>query len=210
MEAISLSNKSNSELVHFALEKGSPYFVKIIQYLDACKILNLEEHDILANFSLYLLEKNARPVRNWENRSSFPTYMVKVFKNWIYREIKKERRYRQVKEAYSREKELFIDHRSNPEENYIYFENQERIMTTSLSCLKTMTAEDRILVYAIFHEGKKIKEIADDLNINLSTIYYRYYRILSHLRTCFANEGYGQNKKNTAETLQTLPDLMPV
>lgn len=181
---------SLEEAVVCTMEQGIIYFLKLIRMHDAQVRMKMEEEDILSEFRLFLLEKKGKPIYAYEGKegAKFTTYITVVFKFWLYRALQKvEKRTNEVEAPeYS---ESWQDYREAHEDSFLKAEEDSRILESLRECIQALQEKSKNLVKKVLYDNMSMKDIAEEENLRLSTLYTRYYTVLKILKDCLGQKG---------------------
>ena len=169
-DEISKFYKDNKLEIEKVIEKYTAYTYSIIK-TRVTKIRKEDAEEIISDVFLAL----------WNNRNKLNLYISGITKNLIYKKLRNIKKDENITEY---------------DENLINFENLELKIEESekkqiiLNELENMSLEDKDIFIYYYYYSRKIKEIAQILNISESKTKVKLNRIRKKMRQALERKGY--------------------
>lgn len=167
-------NKLNIEQI---ISDYSGYVYTIIKNISNQEF-NQEDIEEMISDTFFVLWKNAYKI---DRNDKISSYLSGVISNII----KKQKRKMKVEFNIEDYKNILHEHNKVDE----IYENKNKIQMIE-KVLKNMKKEDNDIFESFYYAGKKIKEIAKELNITEFKVKTRLYRIRKKIKQSLEKEGY--------------------
>lgn len=185
--------------VAHTLEQTGELFLHHMRLRKVSEVLAMDERDILADFALFLLAKEARPIYAYQGKAKFEVYMLVIFRNWLsdYIKRKKSESRRQVATSISEQERKEWEAKDNPAVRYIEQETEGRKMELVMflfECMGHLGRKWERYIWDIFNKKLTIKEAAIQENKSYGSFYYSVKQNLERLRHCLEKQGVSQKE----------------
>lgn len=173
--------KNNELNLEQIINDYSGYVYTIIKNISNQNFTQEDIEEIIAD-TFFVLWKNAYKISENDKISS---YLSGVINNTI------KKKKREIKANLNIEDYENILQEQNQVDNI--YENQNKIKIME-KALENMTKEDNDIFELFYYSGKKVKEIAKQLNITEFKVKTRLYRIRKRIKQSLEKEGYRYDK----------------
>ena len=175
MQPEDLSRLSPHDATEATLKLCGGILVKITREYNASARLKREESDILADFCIYLLERNAAPLYLWQGRCQLSTWTALIFRRWLRDQLRSRNLLSEVENVSE-----FLPARGDDICNEIH---KNDIIAKLQDCIQALPELHREIIREKIYHEPKITDLGKKYKMG-QKIYPFLHNIMEQIKNC--------------------------